>query len=71
MRGYYYLAKLLMDTGGDLARAEALTREGLERDPDHRVGQLGHFLLADILNRLGRPDEAARALEAGRQLAPG
>ena len=32
-RGYFFLAKLLMDRGGDLGRAEELTRSGLERDP--------------------------------------
>ncbi len=67
-RGYYFLAKLLMDRGTDLARAEALVREGLERDPEHRSGPLGYYVLADILNRRGRPAEARAAVDEGRRL---
>jgi tetratricopeptide (TPR) repeat protein len=67
-RGYFYLAKLLMDQGGDLARAEALTRQGLAADPEHRSGPLGYFLLADILNRTGRPSEANQALAEAQRI---
>ena len=67
-RGYFFLAKLLMDQGGDLARAEELTRQGLEADPEHRAGPLGYFLLADILNRTGRPREANQALIEGQRI---
>ncbi len=67
-RGYFYLAKLLMDRGGDLARAEELTREGLARDREHAAGPLGYYLLADLLNRRGRPAEAEAALRQGRAL---
>ena len=67
-RGHYYLAKLIMDQGGDLARAEELTRQGLEADPEHRSGPLGYFLLADILNRTGRPGEANQALAEGQRI---
>ena len=68
VRGYYYLAKLLMDTGGDLARAEALTRQGLARDDEHVAGPLGYYLLADLLNRTGRPREAREAARLGQEL---
>jgi choline-sulfatase len=68
VRGHYYLAKLLMDTGGDLARAEALTRQGLARDEAHVVGPLGYYLLADLLNRTGRPQEAREAVRRAREL---
>jgi len=67
-RGYFYLAKLLMDQGDDLARAEDLTRQGLAADPEHRSGPLGYFLLADILNRTGRPREANQALAEAQQI---
>jgi len=70
-RGYFFLAKLLMDRGGDLARAERLAREGLERDPEHRAGPLGYYVLADILNRTGRGREAMQAAEAGRRIQAG
>jgi arylsulfatase A-like enzyme/Tfp pilus assembly protein PilF len=68
VRGYYYLAKLLMDSGGDLARAEVLTRDGLARDPQGDTGPLGFFLLADILNRTRRPAEARQAVAKGREI---
>jgi protein O-GlcNAc transferase len=67
-RGYFYLAKLLMDQGDDLARAEDLTRQGLAVDPKHRSGPLGYFLLADILNRTGRQQEANQALAEGQRI---
>jgi arylsulfatase A-like enzyme/lipopolysaccharide biosynthesis regulator YciM len=67
-RGHFYLAKLLMDQGGDLSRAEELTRQGLEADPEHRSGPLGYFLLADILNRTGRPREANEAVTEAQRI---
>lgn len=67
-RGYLYLAKLLMDRGEDLTRAEALARLGLDKDPEHHAGPLGYYILADILNRAGRGAEAARAVESGRRI---
>ncbi len=67
-RGYFYLAKLLMDQGDELARAEDLTRQGLAADPEHRSGPLGYFLLADILNRTGRPSEAKQAVAEGQRI---
>jgi len=68
VQGYYYLAKLLMDEGQDLARAEELTRKGIELDPDHEEGPLGYYLLADLLNRTGRPAQAKVALAEGREI---
>ncbi len=68
VRGYYLLALRLMETGGDLERAERLVRQGLDRDPDHRAGPLGYYVLADILNRQGRRQEAQEAARRGKQL---
>jgi Tfp pilus assembly protein PilF len=67
VRGYFLLGKLLMDAG-ELDRAEVLTREGLARDPERQDGPLGLLLLADILNRTGRPAEARKALLEGQRL---
>ena len=61
VRGHYYLAKLIMDTGGDLAEAERITRQGVSRDPENRAGPLGYFLLADLLN----PPRPKRGCPAG------
>ena len=66
--GYYHLAKLHMDRGDDLGRAELLVREGLRRDPEGAFGPFGYFVLADILNRQGRLGEAREAVESGRRL---
>jgi tetratricopeptide (TPR) repeat protein len=68
IRGHYYVAKLIMDRGGDLAGAEEITRQALAKDPEHRAGPLGYFLLADILNRQGRPKEAHQAVAEARKI---
>ena len=68
LRGHYYLAKLIMDRGGDLKRAEAIARDALDRDTEHRAGPLGYYVLADILNRQGRRTEAQQAAEKGREI---
>jgi tetratricopeptide (TPR) repeat protein len=68
VQGHYYLAKLLMDSGGDLARAETLVRRGLALDPSHRDGPLGYYVLADLLNRTGRPEEGRRATAKGLEI---
>jgi arylsulfatase A-like enzyme/Flp pilus assembly protein TadD len=68
IQGRYYLAKLLMDTGGDLGRAEELARKGIELDPEHEEGPLGYYVLADVLNRTGRPAEAREAVAKGREI---
>lgn len=68
IQGHYYLAKLLMDTGGDLVRAETLVRRGIAMDPSHREGPLGYYVLADLLNRTGRPDEGRRATAKGLEI---
>ncbi len=68
VQGRYYLAKLLMDTSGDLGRAEELARKGIELDPEHTEGPLGYYVLADVLNRTGRPAEAREAVAKGREI---
>jgi len=68
IEGYYLLAKLLMDQGSDLQRAEDLVRAGLERDEANQAGALGYFVLADVLSRLGRTAEAMEAVRSGRQI---
>ena len=68
IRGYFFLAKLLMDRDGDLERAEKLARDGLSRDPESKTGPLAHYLLADILNRTGRQVEAMKAVNQARAI---
>jgi arylsulfatase A-like enzyme/Tfp pilus assembly protein PilF len=68
VRGYFYLAKLLMDTDQNLNRAEELTRQGIAKDSNFVAGPLGYFLLADLLNRAGKPAEARQAVEKAKEI---
>lgn len=56
---YLYLAKNLMDGNGDLREAESLARQGLtSKDLDPEQVVFGHYVLADLYNRLGRRHDA-------------
>jgi len=56
--------------------AAELARKGLEVDEGSRLAPLGHYVLADVYNRQGKPAEAraevakARRIEAGRRRPP-
>lgn len=65
--GYLYLAKELLDVG-DLDAAERAARSGLKTSADRQVAPLGHYVLADIYNRLGRPVDAEREIRMARSL---
>lgn len=71
VRGHFHLGNLLMETGGDLARAEQLVRKGIELDPEHEEGPFGYFVLADLLNRQRRFEEAHEAVARGRDIQAG
>jgi arylsulfatase A-like enzyme/Tfp pilus assembly protein PilF len=68
--GQLFLAKALLD-GGDLAGAERWARSGLANKPEPGVAPLGHYVLADVYNRQGRPAEADREVRAAKRLPPG
>ena len=63
--GHFFLGKSLMESG-DLQGAEEVTRAGLELGSE---GPLGWLVLADILNRQGRSNEANEALASARALS--
>lgn len=71
--GHIFLAKAYVEERTNLDEAARLARKGLELSPDPAVAPLGHYILADIYNRQGRPREAAvevaraRAAERGRR----
>ena len=65
--GYFYLAKLLLDQGQRFDEAVALAKKGLEVAPKSSYAPLGHYVLADLYSRMGRPaDAAAEAKRAKR-----
>ena len=68
MEGHFFLAKSLLDSGESLDEAVELARAGLSLGPSPEVAPMGHYLLADIFTRLGRPQEAERELAAARAL---
>jgi tetratricopeptide (TPR) repeat protein len=68
--GQLYLAKALLDSG-DLAGAAEWARKGLAANPDPRMAPLGHYVLADVLNRQGRETEARREVAAAERLQRG
>jgi arylsulfatase A-like enzyme/Tfp pilus assembly protein PilF len=64
---YLYLAKNEMDSG-DLQRAKTLAEEGLEKTKEKEQLPLGHYILADIYNRLGQPQNALLQIQQAREL---
>lgn len=66
--GHLFLAKLGLDLGQDPGEAARLARRGLEIDPRGEYAPLGHYLVAEALNRQGRSAEAMREVERGRGL---
>jgi arylsulfatase A-like enzyme/Tfp pilus assembly protein PilF len=66
--GYFYLAKLLLDQGRAFDEAVTLARKGLEVAPRSPYAPLGHYVLADLYSRLGRPGDAAAEAQRGRAL---
>jgi arylsulfatase A-like enzyme/tetratricopeptide (TPR) repeat protein len=67
--GEIFLAKAYLDTGTNFAEAIDLARQGLTHRPPPDIAALGHFVLADLYNRVGRPQDAAREVDAGRRLS--
>lgn len=67
-RGYVFLAKAYLDRNENFDEAIRLARKGLELEPEAESAPLGHYVLADIYNRLGRLSEYRAELEKGQAL---
>lgn len=67
-RAYLFLAKAYLDLNENTPEAIRLARKGIDLDPEAESAPLGHFVLADIYNRLGRSADYAAELEKGRAL---
>ena len=67
-KAYLFLAKAYLDGGEDFDEAIGLARKGLELEPEADSAPLGHYVLADIYDRMGRVREYREELEKGRLL---
>jgi arylsulfatase A-like enzyme/Tfp pilus assembly protein PilF len=66
--GYFYLAKLLLDQGRGFDEAVTLAKKGLDVAPKSAYAPLGHYVLADLYSRLGRPADASAEAQKGKAL---
>jgi arylsulfatase A-like enzyme/predicted Zn-dependent protease len=64
---YWYLAREELGAGR-LDAARDLAQRGLEAQPVSDVSPLGHYVLADVYNRQGKPGEAASEVAKARRL---
>jgi tetratricopeptide (TPR) repeat protein len=67
-RSYLFLAKAYLDQNENFDEAISLAKKGLELEPEAESAPLGHYVLADIYNRLGRMAEYAAEVEKGKTL---
>jgi arylsulfatase A-like enzyme/Tfp pilus assembly protein PilF len=65
--GHLYLSKHYLDIG-DLERALQLAKRGIELGPEPSMAPLGHYILVDVYNRLGRLQDAERELATAQSL---
>ena len=65
---YLYLAKNWMDSGRDLQGAKDLAEQGIAKTKDNENLTFGHFLLADLYNRLGQEDRAMDHVRRAQEL---
>jgi arylsulfatase A-like enzyme/Flp pilus assembly protein TadD len=64
---YWYLAREELGAGR-LDAARDLAQRGLEAQPVSDVAPLGHYVLADVYNRQGRPQDAAAEVTKARRM---
>jgi arylsulfatase A-like enzyme/Tfp pilus assembly protein PilF len=64
---FFFLAREEL-RAGRLAQARELADRGLEIDKGSELAPLGHYVLADVLNREGKPKEAAAEVEKARRI---
>jgi arylsulfatase A-like enzyme/tetratricopeptide (TPR) repeat protein len=67
-RAYLFLAKAHLDLNENFTEAIRLAKKGLELEPEAETAPLGHYILADIYDRLGRRADYSAELEKGRAL---
>jgi tetratricopeptide (TPR) repeat protein len=65
--GYLFLAQAYVEANSHLEEAIELANKGLSLQPDPEYKPLGHLVLADIYNRMGRRDLEMQQLRLARQ----
>jgi len=66
---YFYLARILLNQGKELATAISLVQKGIELKPEPKDLALGYFLLADLYNRLGNNSLSQQYARKGQELS--
>jgi len=66
---YFYLARIQLNRGENLAEALSLVKKGLELKPEPADAPLGYFLLADLYNRRGDQAKSNEFARKGREAA--
>jgi tetratricopeptide (TPR) repeat protein len=64
--GKLFLSKAYLDAGINFPEAIALARDSLSLHIRPDLAPLAHFVLADLYNRVGRPQDSAREAALGR-----
>lgn len=64
--GRLFLAKVYLDAGTNFPEAIALATKAVALGPRKDLLPLAHFVLADLYNRVGRTQDAAREVSQGR-----
>jgi arylsulfatase A-like enzyme/Tfp pilus assembly protein PilF len=67
-KAYLFLAKAYLDLEQNFDEAIRLAKKGLELEPESEAAPLGHYILADIYNRMGRWKEYNSELQKGKEL---
>jgi arylsulfatase A-like enzyme/Flp pilus assembly protein TadD len=70
-RGYFYLAKALLDVNQDSKAVAELAEKGLSLKPDPEMQIFGYFVLGNAYERLGRTREAQKAFATAEHLEKG
>jgi len=68
--GHLYLANAYLEQG-EMDRALRSAQRGIELDPEPALAPFGHFILADLYERMGRSADAARELALAQRLQAG
>jgi arylsulfatase A-like enzyme/Tfp pilus assembly protein PilF len=63
-----FLAKAYLDAGTNFEEAVRYARKAVEVAPRSQIAPLAHYVLADLYNRLGRPQDATREVSLARLL---